>query len=79
MPANSDPKPSMARVKVVTHIPGPQFPLMRINLHPKDFVMFLFIQPNPPAGRLQFTPGVERQGLKGRNKAADEVRATRTS
>lgn len=60
--------------ELATYIPGPQFPLMCINLHPKDSVMFLFIQPNPPAGRLQFTPGVEQQGLKGRNKAPDQLR-----
>lgn len=58
--------------ELVTYIPGPQFALMCINLHPKDSVMFLFIQPNPPLGRLQFSSGGER--LKGRNKATDQLR-----
>lgn len=37
--------------------------------------MFLFIQPNPPLGRLQFTLGVEQQGLKGRNQTPDQLRS----
>lgn len=76
VPANSDPKPSMACTsELTTYIPGPQFPLMRINLHPKDFVMLLIHSDKSSRRQASFTPGVERQGLKGRNKAPDELRS----